>query len=208
MSRHYFHVIYRKAMSVLLGLSIIISFVLIFQYLDKKIIIYGLGLGFLVISYLLVNHYFCEIFRFFPRECIIAIGYMAGTWGIPFLLKYTYITKAQVLFLISYFLIILSIPILYSIYEYELDLLNGFISFSTVFGIKIAEYAIYVILTLSVVLSTYSFVLIHQYSYFLILFMGFTLFVEVKFRKRFFLDEKYRTMSESINFLPFILLIF
>lgn len=207
MGRHYFHFIHRKVMSVLLGLSIIITNILIFQFLDKKTIIYGLVLSFLIILYLLVNYFICEIFRFFPREFIIAIGYIAGTWGIPFFSKYPTVTKEQYLLLISYSLIILTIPLLYSIYEYKSDILNGFISFSTVFGIKIAEYSISTILALSVILSTYSFVLIHKFCYFLILVMGFTLFSEVLFRKWLFINEKYRTIAESMNFLPFILLL-
>jgi hypothetical protein len=207
MGRHYFHYLHLKYLSVFLVLSIIFSIILIFQHLDRKTIIYGLILCYLIISYLLLNHFISEIFRFFPREFVIAIGYIAGTWGIPILLKYPFITMSQILILISYFLIILSIPLLYSIYEYKSDLVNGFISYSTVFGIKIAEYSIFVILGLSLILSAYSFIIIHQYCYLIILFMGFTLFWEVLFRKRLFLNEMYRIISDSMNFLPFILLI-
>lgn len=208
MGRHYYHFIHRKTISILLGITVIISTILIFQHLDKETIFYGFSLGFLVMAYLLVNHYLSETFRFFPRECIIAFGYMAGTWGVPFLSKYPLITKAQYLFLISYFLIILSIPLLYSIYENKSDMVNGFVSFSTVYGIKITEYSISIILALSVFLSTYSFVLIHKYCYFLLLAMALTLFGVLIFRKNLFFNEKYRTISESLNFLPFILLLY
>ena len=207
MGRHHFHYIHRKGISLFLVFSILISTILIFQHLDKKTIFFGGGLGFLVLSYLLINHYYPEIFRFFPRECIIAIGYMAGTWGIPFISKYPLISRVQVLMLISYFLIIFSIPLLYSIYEYKSDLLNGFISFSTMFGIKIAEYFITLLLVLSVFLSTYSFVLIHQYCNILLVLMAFILLGVTFYRQRLFINEKYRTISEIINLLPFLLLL-
>lgn len=207
MDRHYFHFIHKKTIGVYLVFSVILSVILIFMYLDKKTVLFGLVLALSVISYLLLNHYQSKVFRFFPRECLVAVGYITGTWGVPYLYIYPFITRTQYLFLISYFLIILSIPVLYSIFEYKSDLINGFNSFSTVFGIKIVVFSTTVILLLSLFLSTYLFILIHQHSYLLILVMDLILFTVLLFRKRVFINNKYRTISESINFLPFILLL-
>jgi len=205
--RHNFHFIHRKTISVFLGFAVIISLILVFQQFDRLMIIFGFILGIGIAFYLLANYYISRIFKYFPREFLIAAGYIAGTWGIPILWKLPVINTSQEFIIYSYFLVILSIPLVYSIYEYKSDILNSFISFATTFGIKTTEVTIAMVLILSLLFSLVSFLLERQCYSFLMAFMILILLVVKIFRNRLSRNENYRTIADSLNFLPFILLL-
>lgn len=206
MKRHYFHYVHRRLISIFLILAIFISILLIMK-LDPQIIGFGFIVYFIILGYLLLNHFTNRIFRFFPREFIIALGYMAGTWGIPLLLNGFQFNRMEILFLLNHFLIILSIPLLFSIYEHDADIANNFISFATAFGMKLTKNTFLVLLFISAIFSTISFFVDYNYISLSLLLMTAILFTLVVFRKKFAVDEKYRIIGDSVNYVPFFLLI-
>ena len=207
MGRHYFHYLHRKTITVFLVLIAALSMVLIMLNLDNHMIFYGFFIYFIILSYILSNHFVNRIFKFFPRELIITIGYMAGTWGFAFLSKYPSIRHSDILIFIDHFLIILSIPLLYSIYEYDADKRDGFISFATTFGIKITGVIAFIILTISVSVSTVYFILNDLFPALILISMAMCLFTVIIFQKKLSSNENYRIIGDSVNFLPFLLLI-
>lgn len=206
MGRHYFHHVHRAAIAISLMVAMALTLVLI-AGLGTDVILYGLGIGVLVLAYLLTNHVANGSFKFFPREPIIAIGYMAGTWGVPLLMKYPHIRLSHLLFLCNHFLIILSIPLLFSVYEYEADTLGKFVSFATSFGVDVAETTVVAILTMSMSVSSVSFFAGERVLSAMLFGMALCLMVIVLFRKRLSANENYRAMSDSVNVIPFLLLI-
>lgn len=207
MGRHYFHFVHRKTIGIFLGLAVVILIALVFNYLDRSTIIFGVCVSFMIFVYLLSNHFVNRIFRYFPREFFIAIGYTLGTWGLPIICKYPLISRSDLLLFLNNFLIIVSIPLLYSIYEYDADRTAGFISFASSFGVKAAELTVLIVLTISALVSTWSFLFIERGTGFVMVLMTLALIVAVIFRKKFSLNEKYRMIGDSTTFLPFLLLV-
>ncbi|HEY4785821.1 MAG TPA: UbiA family prenyltransferase [Bacteroidales bacterium] len=207
MGRHLFHFIHRKAIAIFLCLAGALAILLILRFLDGNTIIFGAFISFLIFLYLLSNHFASRVFRYFPRELIIAAGYTAGTWGIPILSKYPLINRSDLLFFLNNFLIILSIPLLYSIYEYDADRMAGFVSFATSFGVKITELTVLAILALSSLVSAWSVFFLQENIGFIMLLMTIALLVILFFRRKFSINEKYRIIGDSTTFLPFLLLV-
>jgi 4-hydroxybenzoate polyprenyltransferase len=207
MGRHYFHYKKRKIIMVFLTIAAIISIILILKLLNTKFIIFGIITYILILIYLLLNFFKNKIFKYFPRELIITLGYMAGTWGIPIMLKLTSLTKSNFIVFLSHFMIIFSIPILYSIYEYDSDKAVGFISFATTYGLKLSIITVYFLLIISAILSTFSVLFCNSYIGFILITMALFLYMVLRFRKILKNNENYRIMSDSTSFLPFLLLL-
>jgi len=205
--RHYFHFLYRKVLFFLICLLGILSFILILRIFNKDIIIYGSCLFSIILIYLLSNYFIQKIFKFFPRELFIALGYIAGTWCIPLISAYPEIRFIYFLALFNHFLIIFSIPVIYSIYEYMSDTENNSISFTTSFGIKNAKNFVLFTIIFAIVISTASLLFIHQNFYLILLIMEIILFIILISGEKFSKNEYYRTIADSINYLPFLLLI-
>ena len=207
MGRHYFHFVYMKTIGICLVLIGIVSSLLIYNYLDLWTVVFGFSVGLLIVTYLLVNHFFSWIFRYFPREFFIAAGYIAGTWGLPLLTKYPYISRSEAMLFAGNFLIILSIPLLYSIYEYDADKLAGFVSFASGYGIKITQFLVAGLLTMSAILSVWTVLFLQHSIGIVMLIMAMILFAVLFFRKQLSKNEQYRSFADSITLLPFLLLI-
>lgn len=205
--RHSFHFRYRKRIMLALFLTAIVSVFLIERNLEKEMVILGLCIYFFILTYLLSNYLASKVFKFFPREVIIAVGYMAGTWGIPLIAKYPFISRYEWLILFNHFIIILSIPLLYSIYEYGADKAGGFISFSTSFGIKTAGILVWVLLGISTLVSGVSFIFFHRHVSGILLMMSGMLLFALVYKRKLMANEKYRTVCDTANFLPFLLLV-
>jgi 4-hydroxybenzoate polyprenyltransferase len=206
MDRHYFHLLHKRTIFLFLILAIVFTMVLIY-YLEKYMILFGLSISILIFAYIFSNHYIKHIFKFFPREIIIAIGYIAGTWGIPLLSKYPLINLSNLLYLFDHFLIIISIPLIYSIYEHGEDFIDGFISFSIIYGIKVTQILVFFFLTISFLLSLFLFMWYNIKISLIITFMSINLIAVVIFRNKLSYNERYRTLSDTLSFLPFCLLI-
>lgn len=205
--RHYFHLRHRKLISVLLFSISLLALALIVMLLNMSVIIFGSCICFLILLYLLLNFWKNTIFKFFPREFIISIGYIAGTWGLPLLAKPSPLHRSGLMVLICYFLIILSIPLLYSIYEYDSDKTSGFISFATTFGIETTGIFVKTLLYSSFFLSGVIFMFFFHTTGFMLIIMTLLLLFAVNFRKTLAHNENYRAICDSINFLPFLFLI-
>lgn len=207
MGRHAFHFQHRKMIAFLLALACLFLVVFIPQHLNKNLIIYGIVNAVLIFVYLFLNHFVNRIFKFFPREIIISLGYMAGTWGIPLLVKYPFVHRTDWFFLVTHFFIILSIPLLYSMFEYKEDKGSGFISFATTFGIRSTGILVATLLIISATASILSFFLLHTAVGLILVAMSFCLFIILIFKNILIKNERYRTFSDSVNFLPVFLLI-
>jgi len=207
MERHAFHFKYRRSLTIVLGLTTVLTICLILSHLTKNMILFGCCTLFVVVVYLLTNHFANRVFKFFPREIIVAAGYIAGTWGIPLMTKYPFINRTELTTLLSYFLIILCIPLLYSMYEYEADKSGGFISFATTFGIKITGIAVWIFLTVSIGISLFAMMQSHHGYNLMMIAMAAYLLPVLSFQKKLIRNENYRVISDSVNMLPFLLLI-
>jgi 4-hydroxybenzoate polyprenyltransferase len=207
MERHAFHFVNRKTVSIFLMLASLITMWLIMKNLDIQIIVFGIIIFLFILIYLLANFFASKIFKYFPRELIISIGYMAGTWGVPILYKFPFLNRSDLLFFFNHFIIILSIPLLYSIYEYDADVTAGFISFSTTFGIKVTSLIVQFLLMVSTFISALTYFQYQRVFSLIMVLMAAFLFMALYFRKKLAVNENYRTLSDSVNFLPFLLLI-
>jgi len=204
MDRHQFHYVHRRILRMFLGLAMFMSVALMLT-LHRHTIVFGACVYLFLLVYFLANQFGKRIFNIFPRELIIALGYMAGTWGIPLLSKYSFINRMDTLFFLNHFLIILSIPLLYSICEYEGDIAGGFVSFSTAFGVHATEVTVSIVLTIATVLSTLSWIEYQRSASIILLLMTLVLAVVFVFRTRLSIG-KLRLISDSVNLFPFLLL--
>lgn len=205
--KYTFHYLHWKSICAGVFLAIMLLFTIIIKNLNTKTIEYGLILSFLIFVYILINLFLNSIFKFFPRELIIAIGYIAGTWGIPLMQKYPFIYNEHLIFIINYFFLVLSIPILYSFFEYKYDKYDGIISYSTTFGVKMARFTFQFLIMLSFILSVITLFLFQENTSIIMIWMAISLYIVFFYRKQLSHNAKYKLISDSIFFLPLLLLI-
>lgn len=205
MGRHRFHYLHIKSIGIFLGLAVLISIVLMLT-LNIHTLVFGMFVYTFLMLYFSITHFRNRFFRVFPRELVVAFGYMVGTWGVPMLSRYLSISKMDYLLLLDHFLIIFSIPLLYAICEYEADIAGGFVSFATAFGIEATSIVVSVSLTIAALLSIFSFIAMEGFVSIVLMLMTLIMAVVFTFRKKLAV-ENLRTISDSVPFLPFLLLV-
>lgn len=140
---------------VLISISIvviIISAVLVFLYLEKKLITYGIYTFILIVVYLLLNYFFKKEYRFFPKELIIAVLYTWGIFGGVLILKGNS-TLFQVLVVIDYFLLVSCNVLLFSYFNSEEDRINYSNTVAVNFGKHKTRILLFIILTIAFLIS-------------------------------------------------------
>jgi hypothetical protein len=133
--RHKFFFTNRRWLIPLVIAITFINLILATAYLKPKIVISGIVLSLLVICYFFViNMAKSYKHAYIPKELIIAVIYVLGIFLAP-VIWYGSIPPTEVLFIIICLIIIVFTEgIMISYYDYELDMADGHISFTTKYG--------------------------------------------------------------------------
>jgi len=211
--RHQFH--YRQRKPIILAILIISCIVglITFLFLDKRIIYFGLILGFVILIYLsLVFRIGQKKHQLFLKEPLIALVYTAGIWGGPVVLSQFYLISQQwILILVTFLHGMLNLLIL-SLLDFQADTADGHTSFARALGIKTTRLTIYsisisiLILNLFILFTSKNSILISAASIFILMdiLQILVLLKSNHLRK----NVLYRTLGEMVFWLPGIIIFF
>ena len=157
---HNFFYTYKIPVILVFLIVLIFDFRLILYRLDHKIIEFGMAPGMAAVAYLILNRYYGDAPKwYFIKEPWIALIYTIAIWGGPIIIAGDRVNPAQIIIIISFFLLIMSNVLIYSIYEREEDARQGNKSFVKDFGLRAAVNMVVfsLVLSLAGVLSAYLF---------------------------------------------------
>lgn len=207
--RHQLHYQYRYLFIVLISILIATILFIVWFFLDRRIFVGGIALGFGALIYFGMITLGREKKLCFQKEFFISLFYIAGIWFTPVLLSGKEISPFNYSIIALFIVLVWTEGIIIAVYEYSKDIKDNHISFVTFFGRKRSNYfLIFQFVLISVLLiATYSFadtrlqVLAFTISFFMVVGL-LALFI---FQKIFAHHELYKTLGELIFWLPGIL---
>lgn len=115
-----FHYIYRKTLFSILVVVVLSTAIIVFTFLERELIFYGLAVFSLVLVYLFLNIVTRKKGKYFPKEFIIAVLYTAGVYGGMAVLSGK-VNFIQILVVCNFFLLVLANVLFFSYLDYEDD---------------------------------------------------------------------------------------
>lgn len=211
--RHQFHYQYRKILFLLVLVFGTKAVLLSFIFLEKKIIIVGIGLSSIVVFYFGLVFYQDKLkIRYIHKEMIIALVYVFGIflgpviWGKDHLSLFYYIILATLIVLAW------TESVMISFYDYSLDKADGLKSFTQIYGLRKTQiYLMFVHLLVTVVLFIsllFADDLIIIIALSIELVMNSILFALILYPAFFSISNRFRWIGESVFVLPGFIVLF
>lgn len=186
---------------------LILDFRLVVYRLDQRIVEFGMAPALATVFYLLLNRYYGQASRwFFIKELWISLIYTIAIWGGPVILAGDSMNTSQLLLASSFFLVISSNVLIYSIYERELDAREGTRSLVRDFGLTVSLNTSLLVLIISLLLSLIAYLffdagLIH---WVLLTIIPATLLLIIRFPYFFSENNRYGIMADLVIVLFFL----
>ena len=193
-------------MAVALALTIG-SAVLVFIFLEKRLLFFGIYTFLLVMIYLALNNLFTKRHLFFPKELVVAVLYSWGIFGGIITLKGE-ITPYQILVAGTFFLLVLGNVLTLSYFGAEEGKAAHFSNLAAVIGRKTIRYSVFMILSAAFCLSL---LLALWYAQWLVFWvytlMGLTLLILILFPSYFKNHGYYGLIADAIFFFPALMVL-
>lgn len=205
--RHQFHHRYFIPIAVVWAVLAMVCLALAFTLLDQEGIVFGLGLGAMVLVHLLIVKLVGEkTSPLLIKEGGVALIYVAGIWGLPMIWERDHISYIQVIVMIQYFLLALSNLLEFSIFEHQVDEKDGQTSFVRAVGPNLSVRITYLLLAATVSLSLFLTLQVkdkHMVAVqIVIMVMAFLLGLVLSRRDFFVKEERYRAFADGVFILP------
>ncbi len=203
--RHRMHYRYRYLFMTGVLLASVASVLLVFFFMDRKILLWGLLLGTGAVLYLMVVLLFHQKGSYFHKEFFIALFYVTGISLAPVEWYGHMLSVFQWLTLTVLFLLAWAEGLLMAVYEQKEDAADNTASFSTYYGIRMTfKFSGWLVLLAFWV----SFVLLwlhhgFQWGHFLLMCMAAVLSTLVFFPAFFVRNQRYRWLGEFTFWLPY-----
>ncbi|MBN1599517.1 MAG: hypothetical protein JW894_14575 [Bacteroidales bacterium] len=195
-----------KFISVLFIVSVIFI-----QRLPLNILYFGVTGGVFIIIYLVINQVQNRKNIFIiPKEILISVIYIYGTWGVPVLMSDHSVDLLKTLLIISYFLLVLTNVLIFSYFDYEKDEQNVILTLAVKFGKSAVRMFALCMVILSIVLYAYLYIIYTGIEWFYIfpgVLIAIILTVILLFPHLFRKNELYGIIADASFFLPFSILI-
>jgi len=205
--RHFFHYYYAKKIT---GIMVFLSFpmlLIIFFFLEKPIILFGIIAVFITGAYFLIVYFSGNRKSFFvQKEFSVALIYTLGIWGGPAsLLSYNFNT-GQIILIIAFFLSVFIAVIIYSFYEEDTDRVDNHTTLVSRFGIHTVKPLLYFLFLLLFALCIFQIIFTDQIIYAraakLFMLMGIILLMIMSYPETFKQKKHYRYLTELVFWLP------
>ncbi len=208
--RHRFHYRHRYFFWTALGIVSLTAIVLVWHFLELKILFFGLLLGVAALAYLALVLLTQKSGYYFHKEFFISLFYVAGIWLAPLV----WYRKAPGYGLLAVMVVVVILAwaegLIMSVFEYGDDRRAQMQSFTTFYGVQVTRQVVSALLTLS--FAGLTFLFIRQPAYrpeTLILAVLEIILVSLLIFKSFFRqNHRYRFWGEFAFWLPFVLLFF
>ena len=190
--RYVFHRQYKKPLVILSILVVILNTSLIL-FIPLVIFWGGVALAVFSFVYLLIQH---QLSSFFAKELYAACVYSWGISMVPILLGRDYRWDIPVLLCLLTFVNLT----LFSRYERAEDINDGFKSIATETGVNQLENIIFILISAGLIISLINFNLVNGYFA-----TGFIIYALMIIKPDWFsTNHKYRTIGDSVFFLPIL----
>lgn len=199
--RHRFHQHYFKGLVIVLVITSMLDFVLIF-FLHTQVLHAGIFLICIVMVYLLLSRWLTYL-----KEIAVAGLYCGGVLLPALSLKESGFSTTEIFVMLSFFLTALINVIMFAWFDHALDVRDGNNSFSTKFGKDFTKRLLIVLFVLQVILLM---ILIITESFFpLILFgsMNSILYLVLIRSSEFNKSEYYRLLGDAVFLIPALFLL-
>ena len=200
-----------KLLSAVIFVSIATSIISLL-FLDFKIVTFGLILGLFTAVYLTLVFIFGQQKRaWLQKEFYVSIIYTAGIWGPGLIMTNVNIASQIPVLVVIFFLLVFSGILTFSIYDYEHDKKNKFITLISLVGIKKVNSLIYISLITSTILLI---LLIFKsegkllFAAVILMMMTIQLLFILRLKKNLKDNDKYRYLGEAIFFFPILIILF
>ena len=206
--RHRFHYRYRHFFTLAVGVAAIAAVALVWFFMDRHILLWGLLLGVGALVYLLLIAKVYKSGFYFHKEFFIGLFYVAGIWLAPVFWYGAPLTTVQMVTLLIFVLLVWAEGLLVSAFELQDDRAESMGSFATFYGVKSTRkfalgLLLVVLLSLGVLLFTRPAL---RTGFLLLMAMDGLLIGLTAFEKSFRKNRLYRFWGEFTFWLPFLLL--
>ena len=205
--RHQFHHRFFFPIAIIWAALAMVCLALAFTLLDREGVIFGFGLGGMVLIHLLIVKLVGEkTSPLLIKEGGVALIYVAGIWGLPMIWEFEHLEIQHWVVMGQYFLLALANLLEFSIFEYRVDEKDGQTSFVRAVGPNVSQRITFILLGLTLLLSMY---LALQFGdrrmmgvQVVIMVMAFLLGL-ILYRRDFFAQhERYRAIADGAFILP------
>jgi hypothetical protein len=134
--RLFYHRHFKVLLLVMVVLSIIVS-ILGLIFLSTKIIVFGVVIGLISVLYLSLVFFFGQKKKvWLQKELYVSVIYTIGIWGSIILMAGKALNLEELLIILSFFMLVFSDILIFSLYDHQQDIDNQFVSLIELFGIK------------------------------------------------------------------------
>jgi hypothetical protein len=208
--RHRFHYAHRTLLWCTLGLLVVLAGAITFFFLPWAVVAFGLGLALFVGTYLLLVHLLgSRANRWFHKEPFVALLYTAGVWGIVIVMK-PHLSWIDWGLCLVFMLIAFQNLLLFSLFDWEVDLRKGERSLATSWGRLATERvfnSLFGVIVIAVIVLWVAAANVRQKEVVAIEFvMSVVLFVLGLFPDSFKRHERFRWLGDGVFLLPLLTL--
>ncbi len=209
--RMFYHRHFKMLLLVVVVLSIIVS-ILGLTFLSSKIIVFGVAIGLISALYLSLVFFFGQKKKvWLQKELYVSVIYTIGIWGSIILMSLKTLNLEELLIILSFFMLVFSDILIFSIYDHRQDVINQFVSLIELLGInKVAR----LIITLLIASCSLSIALLFfsepkfKVTGAILLLMAIVLSWIFIGKDKLANNEWYRYIGETVFFLPALILFY
>jgi hypothetical protein len=205
--RHFYHYYYSKRILTIMGFLLLLMIPVIFVFLEKPIVLFGIMAGTITGAYFLVVYFFGNTKPFFvQKELSVALIYTLGIWGGPSSLMSWNFNSGQIILVTAFFICVLIAVIIFSYYEEDTDRIDHHTTLVSRFGKHRIKQLLYFLFLLLFMLSISQIILAHHIIYTrmakLIMLMGILLLMIMSCPEALKQKNRYRYLTELVFWLP------
>ena len=207
--RHRFHYRYRRFFLVSMAVAALAALVLVWHFMDHRILLWGMFLGLWALGYLLLILLVYKSGFYFHKEFFISLFYVAGIWLAPVIWHGKPLSYSQILTLGVFVLLAWAEGLVMTLFEQKDDRADHMGSFSTYYGASFTKLFSGVLLSVALLASVFLLwdVPDLRKEYAILTAMATVLLVLLLFDRFFQTGQRYRATGEFTFWLPFLLLL-
>jgi hypothetical protein len=207
--RHFYHYYFLKRIFSIILLLSILAVPLIFLFLEKPIVLFGVFAASITGAYFLLVYFFGNRESLFiQKELSVALIYTIGIWGGPASLMSYNLNSGQIILIIAFFICVFIAVIVFSYYEEDTDRIDHHTTLVARFGSKIVKRLLHFLLILLFILCISQIIFTHQIIYArtakLMMLMGILLLIIMSYPENFAQKNRYRFLTELVFWLPML----
>ena len=209
--RHFYHYKNKKRMLIAMTVAVVANILLVSVFASPKIVFRGLALGFIVGLYFLLVHYFKNFrYFFYQKELVIAVIYISGILLGPLTVSNKPLLTWQIIIILVLVLLAWAEGIMASWFDFENDIHDNHISFTTVFGKQKTRYFLIALHILIFVILKINIFFITDIKAFISIIipaiMNLLLLLILLNPEKMEINDRFRIAGEMVFWIPIIIL--